>query len=109
LAAPFLFRGKNVRDLKTNFDLTGYLPDHRDQRSVTLFCIGMPKPILARKAEPVQPVARYVYSNNGCLSYHVTLSSLCLAVPKTGRRQLFETVKRGGISLLKDVVMPQGV
>jgi hypothetical protein len=52
LAAPFLFRGKNVRDCKTNFDLTGYLPDHRDQRSVTLFCIEMPKPILARNAEP---------------------------------------------------------
>jgi len=26
-----------------------------------------------------------------------------------GRRQLFETVKRGGISLLENVVMPQDV
>ena len=42
-------------------------------------------------------------------SYHIPLSSLCFAVPQKGRRQLFETVKRGGISLLGNVVMPQGV
>ena len=45
----------------------------------------MPEPLLARKTEHVQPVARYIYPKDGYLRYHVTLSSLCFASPQNGR------------------------
>jgi hypothetical protein len=41
----------STRSLEANFGLTGYLPDHCDQRIVSLCRLGMPKSPLARKAE----------------------------------------------------------
>ena len=63
----------------------------------------------ARGAKSIEPIAGDIYADHDCRRHHITLSSLCCAVPQTGRRQLFETVRRDGISLLAIVVGPQGV
>ncbi len=73
-----------TRSLKPHFDRTRYLPDHSDQRNMAVRRVGMPEPPMVTKAEPAQPAARYVYPNEGCLSSHVTLFSLCFAVPQNG-------------------------
>src|SRR5687768_12140708 len=43
-----------------------------------------PEPAATRQAEAVQPVTRHIYSDEGRRCYHLTLSSLCCAVPTNG-------------------------
>ena len=81
----------------------------RDQQFVALCRVRHSESLLTGKTKPVQPIAGHIYPDHGRCCNHVTLSSLCFAVPETGRRQLFETVRRGWISLLENVVRPQDV
>ena len=72
--------------------------------------VGQAEPSPTRGTKAVEPIAGNIYADHGCCWYHITLSLPYISRSrKTGRRQLFETVKRGRISLLVIVVMPQGV
>lgn len=38
----------------------------------------------ARRTKAVEPIAGNIYADHGCCWYHITLSSLCFAVPQNG-------------------------
>ena len=78
--APFLSAGGFETDLDGGRQLT----DHRDQLLMPCWCVGQTKPLQARQTEPVEPVTTHVYPYHTGCCYHVTLSSLCFAVPQNG-------------------------
>ena len=66
-------------------------------------------PLLAGNAKPVWPVAGHIYPDHFvAVIASRSLPDACRS-RKTGRRQLVETVRRGGVCVLTDLVMPQDV